>query len=52
MFGFTAHGAHQWSKKQFVKPEFEVAKRMVGLLYFQVLYTCILIAIFYDVIKR
>lgn len=26
----------QWSKKQFVKPEFEVAKRMVGLLYFQV----------------
>lgn len=26
----------QWAKKPFVKPEFEVAKRMVGLLYFQV----------------
>lgn len=26
----------QYTKKQFVKPEFEVAKRMVGLLYFQV----------------
>lgn len=26
----------QYAKKQFVKPEFEVAKRMVGLLYFQV----------------
>ncbi|CAM9903279.1 unnamed protein product, partial [Sphacelaria rigidula] len=24
-----------WSNKPFVKPEFEVAKRMVGLLYFQ-----------------
>ena len=32
MIGFTAHGAHQWSKKQLVKPEFEVAKYMVGLL--------------------
>lgn len=29
--------AMQWSKKVFVKPEFEVAKRMVSLLYFQVL---------------
>lgn len=26
----------QLSRKAFVKPEFEVAKRMVGLLYFQV----------------
>ncbi|CAN0196172.1 unnamed protein product, partial [Pylaiella littoralis] len=27
----------KYTKKQFVKPEFEVAKRMVGLLYFQAL---------------
>lgn len=39
----------QWSKKQFVKPEFEVAKRMVGLLYFQVVDTSVLHTTYFQV---
>lgn len=36
VLAYSCDGCVQWSRKLFVKPEFEVAKRMVGLLYFQV----------------